>query len=86
MIQKTLKQFLEPYVGVSVDHFKLYRSYNGSSDIEFSRPAESLTIFRDDEKLTVKLGRALKKGETVGNVFLLAPNSSEVSQCQFQLK
>lgn len=80
MILRTLKQCLEPYVSVSVDHFKLYRSYNGQSDVECTRPTDSLNVYRDDEKLTVKLGRALKKGEYVGKVYLLVPNSSEVSR------
>lgn len=86
MIQRTLKQCLEPYVGVSVDHFKLYRTYNGQSDLEFARPTESLNVYRDEEKLTVKLGRALKKGEFIGNVFLLSPNSSEVSPKIFKIE
>lgn len=78
MHHRTFKQCLEPYVGVSVEHFKIYKSFK-YSDLEFSTMSDSLNICKENEKITVKLERTLKKGEYLGNVFLLTPNIDEVN-------
>jgi ubiquitin carboxyl-terminal hydrolase 47 len=74
----TLKKDLEPYVGVPVEYFKIYRLYPGQQEFECARPNERVDSYRDDEKLTIKLGRALRKGEHRGKVYQLLPNTSEV--------
>jgi ubiquitin carboxyl-terminal hydrolase 47 len=78
MFLGTLKKDLEPYVGVPVEYFKIYRLYSGQQEFECSRFNESLSSYRDDEKLTIRLGRALRKGEHRGKVYQLLPNMSEV--------
>ncbi|PSN42002.1 Ubiquitin carboxyl-terminal hydrolase 47 [Blattella germanica] len=80
MILGTLKKDLEPYVGVPVEYFKVYRLYTGQQEFECARLNESLTSYRDDEKLIIKLGRALRKGEHRGKVYQLLPNSQELSE------
>ncbi|XP_069705284.1 ubiquitin carboxyl-terminal hydrolase 47 isoform X2 [Periplaneta americana] len=80
MLLGTLKKDLEPYVGVPVEYFKIYRLYPGQQEFECARLTESLGSYRDDEKLTIKLGRALRKGEHRGKVYQLLPNTSEPSK------
>ncbi|KAJ9585896.1 hypothetical protein L9F63_020459 [Diploptera punctata] len=77
MLLGTLKKDLEPYVGVPVEYFKIYRIYSGQQEFECARLTESLSSYRDDEKLIIKLGRALRKGEHRGKVYQLLPNSPE---------
>lgn len=79
MKQRMLKQCLEPYVGVSADHFKIHKWDSFHRDGEFYRPTANLTIYRDDDNLIVKLGRVLKKGEYLVKIFLLEPNNIIVS-------
>jgi ubiquitin carboxyl-terminal hydrolase 47 len=78
MFLGSLKKDLEPFVGVPVEYFKIYRLYSGQQEFECARLTESLSSYRDDEKLTIKLGRALRKGEHRGKIYQLLPNSSEV--------
>jgi ubiquitin carboxyl-terminal hydrolase 47 len=78
MFLGTLKKDLEPYVGVPVEYFKIYRLYSGQQELECARLTDSLGSYRDDEKLTIRLGRALRKGEHRGKVYQLLPNTSEV--------
>lgn len=78
MFLGTLKKDLEPYVGVPVEYFKIYRLYSGQQEFECARFKESLGSYHDDDKLIIRLGRALKKGEHRGKVYQLLPNASEV--------
>jgi ubiquitin carboxyl-terminal hydrolase 47 len=78
MFLGTLKKDLEPYVGVPVQYFKIYRLNTGQQEFECARPTENLGSYRDDEKLTIRLDRVLRKGEHRGKVFQLLPNSPEV--------
>lgn len=79
MSQRAFKQCLEPFVGVSAEHFKIYRSYIKHSELECSTLSDSLDIYKDNDHLKIKIERALKKGEYCGNVFLLVPNEYEVT-------
>jgi ubiquitin carboxyl-terminal hydrolase 47 len=72
-----LKKYLEPYVGVPVEYFKICRLTSGQLEFDCTRLTESLGSYRDDEKLTIRLGRALKRGEQRGKVYQLLPNTSE---------
>ncbi|XP_021936857.1 ubiquitin carboxyl-terminal hydrolase 47-like isoform X2 [Zootermopsis nevadensis] len=80
MFLGTLKKDLEPYVGVPVEYFKIYRLYSGQQEFECARFKESLGSYHDDDKLIIRLGRALKKGEHRGKVYQLLPNASEPSK------
>lgn len=71
-----LKRELEPYVGVSMEYFKIYRQYT-SQELEWSRLNDTLNLSKDGERLTVKLGRVLKENEHAGKVYLLTPNATE---------
>lgn len=73
-----LKEYLQPYVGVHVDYFKVFRTSNGQ-ETECVRPAETFKMSRDEDHLMVRLGRALRKGECAGKVYLLDIKSSEVT-------
>lgn len=71
-----LKKEVEPYVGVPMEYFKIYRQYT-SQEIEWSRLTDTLSLSKDGEKLIVKLGRVLKENEHAGKVYQLIPNATE---------
>lgn len=71
-----LKKDLEPYVGVPMEYFKIYRQYS-TQEVECSRLTETLSSSRDGEKLFIKLGRVLKENELAGKVYQLIPNCTE---------
>jgi len=68
-----LKRHLESFVGVPCDYFKVVKS-NDEYDYTSLSPS-----FRDGDKINVRLGRALRKGEYLGKVFKLTPNDPDVS-------
>ncbi|KAG1675916.1 Ubiquitin carboxyl-terminal hydrolase 47 [Nymphon striatum] len=72
-----LKKDFEPYVGVPMEHFKVYRVYSNHQELECSRLSENLMSYGEDCKLVIKLGRALKKGEHKVKIFQFLPNDSE---------
>uniref|UniRef100_A0A8D0G9B7 Ubiquitin carboxyl-terminal hydrolase 47 n=1 Tax=Sphenodon punctatus TaxID=8508 RepID=A0A8D0G9B7_SPHPU len=65
------KQHLEPLVGVLSSHFKVFRVYASNQE------------FENDNKITIRLGRALKKGEYRVKVYQLLVNEPE--PCKFLL-
>ncbi|XP_069479744.1 ubiquitin carboxyl-terminal hydrolase 47 isoform X2 [Ambystoma mexicanum] len=77
------KQQMEPFVGVSASQFKVFRVYATNQEFESVRLNESLSSFSDDNKITIRLGRALKKGEYRVKVFQLLFNEPE--PCKFLL-
>ncbi|XP_067012676.1 ubiquitin carboxyl-terminal hydrolase 47 isoform X2 [Anabrus simplex] len=80
MLLGTLKKDLEPHVGVPMEYFKIYRLYSVQQEFECARLKDTLSSYRDDEKLIIRLGRALRKGEHSGKVHQLLPNSPEPSK------
>ncbi|KAK4877199.1 hypothetical protein RN001_009705 [Aquatica leii] len=70
-----LKKNLEPFVGVSMEYFKVYRQY--PHDLEWSRLTDTLGCIKDGDKLSIKLGRVLRKDEYSGKIFHLTPENSE---------
>ncbi|XP_072321546.1 ubiquitin carboxyl-terminal hydrolase 47 isoform X2 [Eucyclogobius newberryi] len=74
---------LEPYVGVLSTQFKVFRVYANNQEFESVRLNETLSSFSDDNKITIRLGRALKKGEYRVKVYQLLINESE--PCKFLL-
>ncbi|XP_072475525.1 ubiquitin carboxyl-terminal hydrolase 47 isoform X4 [Notamacropus eugenii] len=77
------KQHLEPFVGVLSSHFKVFRVYASNQEFESVRLNETLSSFSDDNKITIRLGRALKKGEYRVKVYQLLVNEQE--PCRFLL-
>eukprot|EP00069_Balaena_mysticetus_P002251 bmy_04022T0 len=77
------KQHLEPFVGVLSSHFKVFRVYASNQEFESVRLNETLSSFSDDNKITIRLGRALKKGEYRVKVYQLLVNEQE--PCKFLL-
>ncbi|XP_056880415.1 ubiquitin carboxyl-terminal hydrolase 47 isoform X8 [Takifugu flavidus] len=75
------KQNLEPYVGVPSAQFKVFRVYANNQEFESIRLNETLSSFSDDNKITIRLGRALKKGEYRVKVYQLLVNEAE--PCKF---
>jgi len=81
----TLKKDLEPFVGVPVEYFKVFR-LSSSGESECSCLTEQLSSYEDGERLNVKLGRALRNGEFKVKLYHLLIDSIEVrisifSQC-----
>lgn len=77
MIFSTLKKHLEPYVGVCSDYFKIFRYFDESGESEcslFSR----LVSYEDEEELCITLGRALRNGEFIVNLYQFFIDSPEV--------
>uniref|UniRef100_A0AAX7U840 Ubiquitin carboxyl-terminal hydrolase 47 n=1 Tax=Astatotilapia calliptera TaxID=8154 RepID=A0AAX7U840_ASTCA len=72
---------LEPYVGVTSTQFKVFRVYANNQEFESVRLNETLSSFSDDNKITIRLGRALKKGEYRVKVYQLLVNEPE--PCKF---
>ncbi|XP_072574356.1 ubiquitin carboxyl-terminal hydrolase 47 isoform X2 [Paramormyrops kingsleyae] len=77
------KQKLEPFVGVLSSQFKVFRVYANNQEFESVRLNETLSSFSDDNKITIRLGRALKKGEYRVKVYQLLVNDPE--PCKFLL-
>ncbi|XP_075784006.1 ubiquitin carboxyl-terminal hydrolase 47 isoform X2 [Pelodiscus sinensis] len=77
------KQHLEPFVGVLSSHFKVFRVYASNQEFESVRLNETLSSFSDDNKISIRLGRALKKGEYRVKVYQLLINDPE--PCKFLL-
>ncbi|XP_015193746.1 ubiquitin carboxyl-terminal hydrolase 47 isoform X2 [Lepisosteus oculatus] len=75
------KQNLEPFVGVPSSQFKVFRVYANNQEFESVRLNETLSSFSDDNKITIRLGRALKKGEYRVKVYQLLVNDPE--PCKF---
>ncbi|XP_061610130.1 ubiquitin carboxyl-terminal hydrolase 47 isoform X3 [Phyllopteryx taeniolatus] len=75
------KHNLEPYVGVTSAQFKVFRVYANNQEFESVRLNETLSSFSDDNKITIRLGRALKKGEYRVKVYQLLVNEQE--PCKF---
>ncbi|KAG7164653.1 Ubiquitin carboxyl-terminal hydrolase 47-like [Homarus americanus] len=63
-----LKTEMQQWVGVSHDHFKLFKIYS-------NRMTETLASYGDNTRLSVRLGRALLPGEQRGKVYLLEPDN-----------
>ncbi|XP_072448576.1 ubiquitin carboxyl-terminal hydrolase 47 isoform X3 [Chiloscyllium punctatum] len=77
------KQQLEPFIGVPSSQFKVFRVYANNQEFESVRLNETLSSFSDDNKVTIRLGRALRKGEYRVKVYQLLVNDLE--PCKFLL-
>ncbi|XP_026465548.1 ubiquitin carboxyl-terminal hydrolase 47-like isoform X2 [Ctenocephalides felis] len=71
-----LKHFLSAEIRVPIDYFKLFRIYPARQETECSRYEDNITTFRDEEYLSIKLGRTLRPGEYRGKIYLLQEKDS----------
>uniref|UniRef100_UPI00358FDFB7 ubiquitin carboxyl-terminal hydrolase 47 isoform X2 n=1 Tax=Myxine glutinosa TaxID=7769 RepID=UPI00358FDFB7 len=79
----TFKRHLESYVGVPSSQFKVFRVYASNQEFESVRLNETLSSFSDDNRVIIRLGRALKKGEYMVKVFQL--QLGEAEPCKYLL-
>lgn len=77
------KKNLEPFVGVPVEYFKVYRQYP-NQDVEWSTLKDTLMSTKDGERLIIKLGRVLKKDEYSGKIYHLTPDHIEPFKFLFE--
>lgn len=78
-----LMSALEPHVGVPEEYFKIYKTFSGQQACECSRLRESLGDYKNHERLTIKLGRALRGGEYNVRVHQLLPDNPQVVKYQY---
>ncbi|CAK9829042.1 Ubiquitin carboxyl-terminal hydrolase 47 [Anthophora retusa] len=76
MIYNTLKERLEPHVGVPADYFKIRRLYD-ECDESKCRSLRSLVSYRDSETLWIEIGRALRNGEFTVKLYQFFLGSTE---------
>ena len=77
MMIKTLKQFLQPYVGAKADNFDIYRVLSNGDELELKRMYETLNLYDDDCDFRVKLSCPLKNGEYRLRVYQFVPEDSK---------
>lgn len=59
-----LKMKLQPYVKIPCEYFKIFHVLAAQTENECTQLSASLsTAFKDEERLVIELGRALRKGE-----------------------
>lgn len=72
-----LKKHLEMFVRVPMEYFKIFKQY-GNTDDEWSCLTDTLrSSVKDGERLLIKLGRVLRKGEVNSKVYHLKPDFNE---------
>jgi len=70
-----LKELLQPFIKIPMEFFKIFRVLSMHSENECTRLGESLNIaFKDEERLVIELGRALRKGEFKVKLYFLNIN------------
>ncbi|XP_041351651.1 ubiquitin carboxyl-terminal hydrolase 47-like [Gigantopelta aegis] len=77
------KKNMESTVGITSEHFKVYRVYANNQEFESIRLSDTLQ-FMEDGKLKIKLGRALRPGEHRVKVFQLLVNESD--SCKYLIE
>ncbi|XP_063987219.1 ubiquitin carboxyl-terminal hydrolase 47 [Diachasmimorpha longicaudata] len=65
------RKHLEPFVGVPMEDFKILRTAIDSADVDCTRPTTALRVWDDGEKISIKLGRAVRPHEFRVKVFFL---------------
>ncbi|XP_075229694.1 ubiquitin carboxyl-terminal hydrolase 47-like [Lycorma delicatula] len=76
MLLGCLKTALETYVGVPATYFRIYRMYPSQQEHECTILKDSLSVYKDNDQLFIKLGRALRGGEHRVKVYQLLPDST----------
>lgn len=76
-----LKMKLQPYVKIPCEYFKIFHVLAAQSENECTQLSASLsTAFKDEERLVIELGRALRKGEFKVKLYYL--NLTEMTDIQ----
>lgn len=74
-----LKEFLQPYIKVPMEFFKIFKMSQMQTETECTRLTETVdNTFRDSEQLVIELGRALRKDEHKCKLYFL--NLSEINE------
>lgn len=76
-----LKTKLQPFVKIPMEYFKIFHVLAAQTENECTQLSASLnTAFKDEERLVIELGRALRKGEFKVKLFFL--NVSEMTDIE----
>ena len=76
-----LKLKLQPYVKIPMEYFKIFHVLAAQTENECLQLASSLnSTFKDEERLVIELGRALRKGEFKVKLYYL--NVAEVTDLE----
>ncbi|XP_050304675.1 ubiquitin carboxyl-terminal hydrolase 47, partial [Anthonomus grandis grandis] len=82
MTLETLKKHLEQVLKVPSEYFKVFRHQH--LDEEWVRLKDTLRCLKDDERLTIKLGRVLKEDEHQCKVYYLKQDNMEPNNLLFE--
>lgn len=74
---ETLKKKLERFVGVPVDYFNVYYQSADSPEAECTDFKANLKLYNDGARFSIKLGRALRKGELKVKLYQLHLDCAE---------
>ncbi|XP_065074039.1 ubiquitin carboxyl-terminal hydrolase 47 isoform X2 [Ochlerotatus camptorhynchus] len=69
-----LKYRLQSYLHVPMEYFKLFKNSAVSSQQEITLLKEELNAYKDGDRLTIELGRVLRKGEYKINLYYFNVN------------
>ncbi|CAG9864755.1 unnamed protein product [Phyllotreta striolata] len=83
MTLEKFKKNLETVLRIPSEYFKIYKHY-ANSDEEWSCLSDTLRSARDGERLTVKLGRVLRKDELKCNVYHLKLDAMDLNKFLFE--
>lgn len=80
-----LKMKLQPFVKIPMEYFKIFHVLAAQSENECTQLSASLsTAFKDEERLVIELGRALRKGEfKVKLYYLSVAEMSDIEKLPF---
>lgn len=80
-----LKELLQPYVKIPMEYFKIFRVLSMHSENECTKLSESVhATFKDEERLVIELGRALRRGEfKVKLYFLNVAETTDLEKLSF---
>uniref|UniRef100_A0A6P7GLW5 Ubiquitin carboxyl-terminal hydrolase 47 n=1 Tax=Diabrotica virgifera virgifera TaxID=50390 RepID=A0A6P7GLW5_DIAVI len=83
MTLERLKKNLEVVLRVPSEYFKVYKQYANTED-EWVCLSDTLRSARDGERITIKLGRVLRKDELKCNVYHLKLDNMDVNNFLFE--
>lgn len=69
-----LKYRLQSYLHVPMEYFKLFKNQTASSQQEITLLKEELNAYNDGDRLSIELGRVLRKGEFKINLYYFNVN------------
>jgi ubiquitin carboxyl-terminal hydrolase 47 len=81
-----LKEYLQPYVRVPMEYFKLFHVNLSQTETEITKLTDTLNnTFKDAERVSIELGRVLRKGEYKTKLYYLNLNeiTDEIEKIPF---